>query len=86
MACSLPVVTTDVGNCRQVIERCEGGTVIQKNDVSAFSNAIYSLSNGERHGIKLGRMNYQCIKENYSMAKMVDRIKSIYLRTIGITN
>jgi glycosyltransferase involved in cell wall biosynthesis len=49
-ASGLPCVVTDVGGCREIIESCQNGIVVEPNDPQKFADAIEAIiNNAERY-------------------------------------
>lgn len=64
MACNRPVVTTDMGDCRERIEGCEGCYVANTYDVEEFAELLgkalqYEKSVGRERLLKDGIADYQ---------------------------
>ena len=64
MACNRPVVTTDMGDCRERIEGCEGCYVANTYDVEEFAELLgkalqYEKSGGRERLLKDGIADYQ---------------------------
>jgi glycosyltransferase involved in cell wall biosynthesis len=73
MACSLPVVVTDVGDCRRIVGDC-GLIVPPKNPkalAAAIGQAIDSLPNWP------AERSRKRIQENFSVGAMVDQTLSV---------
>lgn len=64
MACNRPVVTTDMGDCRERIEGCEGCYVANTYEVPEFADLLgkalqYEKSGGRERLLKDGIADYQ---------------------------
>ena len=64
MACNRPVVTTDMGDCRERIEGCEGCYVANTYEVEEFAELLgkalqYEKSGGRERLLKDGIADYQ---------------------------
>jgi teichuronic acid biosynthesis glycosyltransferase TuaC len=71
MACNLPIVATDVGDVRTVIERTDG-CIIAKGDGESFADAICTLLTRDRR--TTGR---QAVAE-YGPEVIAARVRDVY--------
>lgn len=77
MACGVPCVATDVGECRIII--ADTGRVVPPGDPAALSRALEELLLLEPAArSKLGRRGRIRIKENYSLEKIAARYADLY--------
>ena len=68
MACNRPVVTTDMGDCRERIEGCEGCYVANTYEVEKFAELLgkalqYEKSEGKERLLKDGIADYQIVNK-----------------------
>jgi len=75
MAAKLPVITTDVGDCRKLVEEAKCGLVIPPGDVNALREAIKGLI-GKKNSY--GENGYKFVKNNYSWDKVAAIYNSYY--------
>ncbi len=80
MACAMPCVVTDVGDCRVMIG--EAGIVVARGDVPALAQAIARLAAdpGARQG--LGRKARERATEMFSLPAAVNRYEALYTATV----
>lgn len=79
MAAKLPIITTDVGDCRRLIESAGSGIVIQPGNSDLLAQAIGRII-GENL-LRLGENGYNFVKKNYSW----DEVGRKVAKTIGLT-
>ncbi len=75
MAAKLPIITTDVGQCRKLAEEASCGIVVKS--VIDLKPAIIKMMKSKDLE-KMGESGYKYVKENYSWAKVADTIASSY--------
>lgn len=63
MAAKLPVIVTDVGSCRKIVENANCGYVVKPGNVNELSDAILKAM---KHKDGLGRNGYLYVKINYT--------------------
>lgn len=80
MAAKLPIVATDVGSCRRLVEEAKSGLVVKPGDAAALAGAIAKMIRTKGLG-KLGENGYRFVKKNYSWDLVVQRVA----RAIGVT-
>lgn len=74
----LPVIVTDVGECKHVVHHKESGLVVPKRNEKRFSEAIkYLIDNKEKRN-EFGLMLNKNINLNYSKDKCISQIIDIY--------
>lgn len=77
MAAKLPIVTTDVGDCRELVERARVGLVVTPGNVAAISDAIVRMLN-DKNRARMGEAGYRYVKENFTWDKVAARYYSAY--------
>jgi glycosyltransferase involved in cell wall biosynthesis len=78
MACSKPVVTTDVGGCSELVVNGETGFLVPSGDVNAFAERVLWLLNRTERAREMGRNGRDRILKHFSMEKMVSLTTEIY--------
>jgi glycosyltransferase involved in cell wall biosynthesis len=82
MATALPCVTTDVGDCRQVLK--DDRFVASPSDPASLASALtalLSLSADEK--AHLGAANRTHIAEHYTLAAMIERFTALFHKNSG---
>jgi glycosyltransferase involved in cell wall biosynthesis len=82
MACGLPAVCTDVGDCREMLGPQLRPTVFAVGDIAGFSNALGAFSADKVLRSTTGQMNRDRAVKEYDSELMFERYRELYLRTI----
>ena len=78
MAASLPVVVTDVGACRALVEGSGGGIVAPAGDAEALAQAVVAFARDPARRIEAGRRNRAFVSGKYGADAMADAMLGIY--------
>ena len=77
MACCIPCVVTDVGDCRRVVGKT--GIVVPAKDPEALRNGWNRLINkGQEERAKLGIAARRRIHENFEISKVAGQYEELY--------
>ncbi|HEY2374045.1 MAG TPA: glycosyltransferase [Gaiellaceae bacterium] len=77
LAAGKPVVTTDVGGVRDVVE-LDSGVVVQPGDIDAVADGLELLAGDPELRDRLGATGRGRVLERYSVPRLVDDIDSLY--------
>jgi len=80
MACKKPIVATDVGDNKKVVEK--GGFIVEPLDVNDMVNKLEKLINDEELRKKLGNIGYERYKKYCSTDTMAHNYGNLYLDLI----
>ncbi len=80
MACSLPIVATNVGGNPEVIETNKSGLLANSNDPEALSSAIDMLIADPARRKDLGKNARVRVEERFALRRMVDDYERLYLK------
>jgi glycosyltransferase involved in cell wall biosynthesis len=83
MACATPVIATETGGAKELIEQQKTGVLVPVGDVERLSKAILMLLGDESTRIELGRAAQHSIAENFGLSKMLDRTEEIYREALS---
>jgi len=78
LASGKPVVATDVGGVRDVVENGKFGFVVSLDDVDAFSKAVSSLINDREKKENFGLRGRDFVKKRYSKESLISAIETLY--------
>ena len=78
MAASLPVVVTDVGACRALVEGSGGGIVAAPGDVAAIAAAVAALARDPALRRECGNRNREFVARNFGADAMAGAVLDVY--------
>ncbi len=78
MASSLPIVVTDVGACRALIEESGGGIVAAPGDVETLAAAVTALSRDPARRADFGRGNREFVSRKFGAKAMAEQVLAGY--------
>jgi glycosyltransferase involved in cell wall biosynthesis len=79
MACSKPVVGTNMGGIPEMIEDGKNGLLVEYGSVERLAAAICQLLGDEKKSREMGRVNRARVEEMFTWTKVVERIGKVYL-------
>ena len=82
MACGLPALCTDVGDCREIVGAQPIPTIFSLDDVAGFAEALRRFNREENLRRETGERNRRRCVEEYDSEQMLARYRDLYLRTI----
>lgn len=88
MACGCPVIATDVGGVRDVLEEGRLGVVVPPKDVDAYATALEELLRDDLRRARLSRNGPESARRRYSVGRLVEDMSSLYrelLESSGLT-
>ncbi|KHT61559.1 hypothetical protein RJ45_21820 [Photobacterium gaetbulicola] len=80
-ACRRPVITTDIGGCRDFVINGETGIIVQICDPKALEDAIRKLCDRD-YSAKLGERGRQRVEAFYTDKHVIDSYRQIYSRQL----
>jgi glycosyltransferase involved in cell wall biosynthesis len=78
MAYQLPVVTTDAGSCRSILDASQGGFVRPVDDVDGFCEALLGLAHDPEERSARGLRNRAYVEKVFGVRRMADRFSRLY--------
>ncbi len=79
LAHGCPVIATDVGDVRQLLQDGRGGWLVRSEDARALARAISDLAGTpDKRLADMGRDASRFVLENYSAARLADRTVAVY--------
>jgi len=82
MAAAMPIVATAVGGVPEVLTDGASARLIQPRDEQAFIDATLDLINHPERARAFGQAAQQFVAEEYSVAKGVERLTSLYSQLV----
>jgi glycosyltransferase involved in cell wall biosynthesis len=83
MAYGLPVIATRVGAIPEVVTDGREGLLVEPGDIPALATCLAKLASDAALRVRMGQAARQRAQTEYSLDKMVDSIRHIYLAVIG---
>jgi len=78
MASGLPVITTDVPGCRDLVTHEKTGLVVPYGDVGALANAMQQLLSDQQYADRLGDAAKQEIHDHWQFTQTLDTYERLY--------
>lgn len=78
MACSIPIVASNIGGIPDVVKNGENGLLVQPKDPEALANSIIKLLNNIDFAKKMGKNGRKLVEEKYSWEKIAEMTEKIY--------
>ncbi len=78
MACSKPVVATDVMSIPEIVEKGETGFLVPAQDVSALAEALDTLIANPELRDRFGKAAVQHVKREFTVERMVRKTAEVY--------
>jgi len=83
MAAARPVVLTDVGGNRDLVEHGIHGYIVPPSDVPALAEQILLLMNNDVQRIRMGRAAREQVRRAFSMEMFVRQHEALYAMLCG---
>ncbi len=82
-ALGLPLITTDMPGCRDVVRDGWNGFLVPTRDSNALANAVKKLSDNKELREKMGAKNPIFIKNNFSLSQVSEAYMEIYNKLLN---
>jgi glycosyltransferase involved in cell wall biosynthesis len=83
MAAGKPVVATDAGAAREIIENGVQGLLVPAGEVAAMARAITYLLTHRDAAILMGQKGQDTVQERFGMQQHRDKVQSVYRELLG---
>ncbi|MFH1457587.1 MAG: glycosyltransferase family 4 protein [Candidatus Omnitrophota bacterium] len=83
MASGLPVIGSDVGGIRSLIQEGENGLLVKPSNVTGLSQACLRILGDPQKSRSLGEAARAFIHRNFSQDKMVTQTEEVYLKCLN---
>ena len=77
MAMGKPVVITDLGGARELVEHGVSGFIFEKGDIGGLAAHLTSLAEDNRH-LEMGEKARQRVREKFTIEKMVAAYEALF--------
>ncbi len=79
---NLPVISTDVGGCNEIIKNNKNGILIKKNNYNQLSKAILYIYKNKKLSEKISNCGYKTVKKEFTLKKTIDGHENEYLKYV----
>jgi glycosyltransferase involved in cell wall biosynthesis len=83
MACSLPVVATNVEGARDVIEHEKDGMLVESGDIESLATTLIDLLRDPALRLRLGAAARRKAVDKYSLKRCVEEYENLFLAAAG---
>ncbi len=83
MAAGKPVVATDAGAAREIIEDGVQGLLVPPGDVQALARAIVHILTHRDLAVAMGRKGQARVRERFNVQQYVDGVQAVYRELLG---
>ena len=80
MAAGLPVVTSDLPTCREIVETAACGFAVSLKERKELSGKLTMLANNPRRALELGLAGRAAVVRNYSWEQDASELRALYER------
>ena len=84
-AANIPVISTDVGGVRDIIDQGETGFVVPKRSVAEFSEKLLLLIEDEKKRKKMSQNGWNFVEHKFHYTTLVRNMESYYRRLLNDT-
>ncbi|HYO90616.1 MAG TPA: glycosyltransferase family 4 protein, partial [Pyrinomonadaceae bacterium] len=78
MACGVPVVQPRRGAFTEIVEKTQGGILVEPDDPDSLAEGIFELYQNPQLAETLGGNGFRGVCEHYSVARMAERALEVY--------
>ncbi len=84
LASAKPVVVTDVGGVRDIVEDGRSGLIVPSRDIGAFAKAVTALINDKAKRERFGSYGREYVLKRHSKERLVNAIKDLYYKELEV--
>ncbi len=81
-ACGLPIVTTDVPGCREIVRDGDNGFLVPARDAQALAMALRSLIDDAALRAEMGRRSREIVLAEFSQGQVIAETLAVYQELI----
>ena len=78
MACSRPIISTQVNGCSELVQHGFNGYLVPENDVDSWVSYVLDLLKDQEKAIKMGESGKARLKEMFSFQQMINKTEKLY--------
>ena len=83
MACAKPVIASDSGGPREIVQDGVTGLLVRPGDAARFAQAILTLLGDEERRLRMGQAGAARVRELFSAERMVRQLEDVYQEMVG---
>ena len=83
MAVGKPVISTDVGGAKYLIEHGRSGLLVPSNNASALTEALYQALSDTDNLIKMGQRGKELALQRFHVQVVADKTRELYYKVLG---
>ena len=84
MAAGKPIVATDVGENRRIVDAAGAGFIVRQGDVHSTASHLERLATQPELRLKMGASGKMAVREQYSVTTMARKYEALYTRVLGL--
>jgi len=77
MACGLPIISTNVGGCRELVDS-GNGFIVARGDIYGLTKALSELISNKELREQMGKSSYEKAASEFSLEKMLRATETVY--------
>lgn len=74
MACSLPVIATNISGIPEVVKPDKTGYLIEPGNVAALANALLKIRNAPEQALEYARAGRNFVEQNFNISKNIEQL------------
>ena len=78
MNCSLPIISTDSGNIREILDNKINGYIVKQRDYEGIANLIQKMLLEKKKSKMMGKNNKKKVNRLFNYKEMINRYEEIY--------
>ncbi len=78
MACGVPVIATDVGDCAALVGPAGASFIVSSNDTTAYADALQRMAASKQVRCELSTLNRKRAITQFSKTRMIREYRSVY--------
>src|SRR5205085_10141766 len=84
-ACGLPIVTTDVPGCREVVRHGDNGLLVPARDSVALADAIRFMYESPERRAEMGRAGRSTVLDDFDQRIVFDKTFAVYRGLLALS-
>jgi glycosyltransferase involved in cell wall biosynthesis len=81
-ACNIPVISTDVGGVKDIVNENETGFVVPKNNSEKFAGKLLELIEDKKKREKMSQNGWSFVKDNFHYQRLVKDMEEYYKKML----